>query len=147
MQRRFSIDLLEWESNAIVTIRHSCHPVCKIDVQSTVYYNSHLHPIVWCHLHSSIISSMVHYRVLEARDRHRFLLLSLGTIHLRPSITSASISVRRNPSNSLVIGLSRYPYRLYYCLKECEDQILIQLSPVAQHILQANSSYTVFASM
>ncbi|UJR26727.1 hypothetical protein I4U23_008042 [Adineta vaga] len=41
----------------------------------------------------------------------------------------------------------RYPYRLYYCLKEFEDQILIQFNPIAQYILNTNPSYTIYSSI
>ncbi|CAF4179279.1 unnamed protein product [Rotaria sp. Silwood2] len=41
----------------------------------------------------------------------------------------------------------RYAYRLYYCLKEYEDQILIKLNPIAQHILNIDSSYTIYSTI
>ncbi|CAF3398834.1 unnamed protein product [Rotaria sp. Silwood1] len=41
----------------------------------------------------------------------------------------------------------RYPYRLYYCLKEYEDQILIKFNSIAQHILNIDSSYTIYSTI
>lgn len=48
---------------------------------------------------------------------------------------------------NILVFLSRFPYRLYYCLKEFEDQTLIKFNPIAQHILNINSSYTIFSTM
>ncbi|CAF1016050.1 unnamed protein product [Rotaria sordida] len=41
----------------------------------------------------------------------------------------------------------RFPYRLYYCLKEYEDQILIKFNPITQHILNIDSSYTIYSTI
>ncbi|CAF0951164.1 unnamed protein product [Adineta steineri] len=41
----------------------------------------------------------------------------------------------------------RYPYRLYYCLKEFEDQTLIKYNPIAQYILNNDSSYTTYSTI
>lgn len=41
----------------------------------------------------------------------------------------------------------RYPYRLYYCLKEFQDQTLIPFHPISQHILNKNSSFTIYSSI
>ncbi|CAF0732257.1 unnamed protein product [Adineta ricciae] len=41
----------------------------------------------------------------------------------------------------------RYPYRLYYCLKEIEDRTLIQFNPISQHILNNDLSYTTYSSI
>ncbi|CAF5203229.1 unnamed protein product [Rotaria magnacalcarata] len=41
----------------------------------------------------------------------------------------------------------RYPYRLHYCLKEYEDQLLIQFNSICQHILNIDSSYTIYSTM
>ena len=41
----------------------------------------------------------------------------------------------------------RYPYRLYYCLKEFEDQILMPFNSITNHILDISSSYTIYSTM
>ncbi|CAF3621323.1 unnamed protein product [Rotaria socialis] len=41
----------------------------------------------------------------------------------------------------------RYPYRLHYCLKEYEDQLLIQYNSIGQHILNIDSSYTIYSTI
>ena len=46
-----------------------------------------------------------------------------------------------------ILHFHRYPYRLYYCLKEFEDQTLIKFNPIAQHILNINTSYTIYSTM
>lgn len=47
----------------------------------------------------------------------------------------------------IIFHSHRYSYRLYYCLKELQDQILIRYHPITQHILQINSSYTIYSTM
>lgn len=118
-----------------------------LDLQSTVYHSGHLHPLERRRAHSRTASRVDASVSAEIRTDHGLLLLSAHVIHRRNATMQSSISVSTRFATTRKHGLLRFPYRLYYCLKEFEDRILIQLHPVAQHILHNSLTYTAYSSM
>lgn len=138
----------KWDSKASAS--RLCWESIRIGLQSVVCDDRDLYSVGEHRFDSSSLSSLVSSGRTQICIDHGFLLLPLDAFHRWSSPSSSAISVTEDFLLSVSRSIERVPrfcYRLYYCLKEYEEEILIQYNPISHHILQVNTSYTIFSTM